>query len=451
MACEIPSISDNVVKHLLKLYSNRNVESMLHHLSSAPKITTIRANTSLISSHDACAKLEDYLKSLQTDSKYIVSVHPLLKDILLVVNTSAQKELKHHEKHVIVDTSCGAAILRGSDVFAPGVLAASGDLQEGDNVSVYADLEKQHRKGDKHFNLSKPKFFVGNGIALYDRKCLFTQNEVMSGVAISMTASKNQLPSFANLPPSLFFPQNFPSVVVSYVLNAKENDVILDMCAAPGGKTTHIATLLQNKGRVIAVDKTSKKVEKIKENCDKMRLTNVSAFCYDSTKLVDETKNAGSLKEPPFSPNSFDKILLDPPCSGLGQRPQLRYVMSERELNSYPVYQKKLIKQAVQLLRPGGCLVYSTCTLLTQENEEQVAWTLKTFPELKLVEQSPCFGNPGLSNFGLDERDCERVQRFDHIYTNATHSLEMLTGEYVTQCHTDSIGFFIAKYVKNVT
>merc|ERR1712226_217071 len=90
--------------------------------------------------------------------------------------------------------------------------------------------------------------------------------------------------------------------------------------------------------------------------------------------------------------------------------------MKDKELHSYPVYQKRLLKQAVHLLKRGGTLVYSTCTLLPQENEEQVTWLLKNFPEMKLHPQTPFVGRPGLLDHGLTSTQCEMVQRFDHVY-----------------------------------
>lgn len=91
--------------------------------------------------------------------------------------------------------------------------------------------------------------------------------------------------------------------------------------------------------------------------------------------------------QPPYLPGSFDKILLDAPCSALGQRPSLGNPMTSKELSSYPRLQRKLITAAVSLLKSGGTLVYSTCTFHSEENEEQISWLLNTYPEMCLQSQ----------------------------------------------------------------
>ena len=158
------------------------------------------------------------------------------------------------------------------------------------------------------------------------------------------------------------FLQNLPSVLCGHILNPHHEHRILDMCAAPGGKTTHLATLMENKvlglkfsdvkvkhfchfvlqGMVIAIDKSSAKVNQITENARKLGLTNIAAYAFDSIKAVRLVSDQSSNTEPPFEPESFDRILLDAPCSALGQRPQLYNAMRFKELQSFPRLQKKL-------------------------------------------------------------------------------------------------------------
>lgn len=91
--------------------------------------------------------------------------------------------------------------------------------------------------------------------------------------------------------------------------------------------------------------------------------------------------------KPPYPVNSFDRILLDAPCSALGQRPSLNNPMTSKELASYPALQRKLAATAVKLLKPGGTLVYSTCTFTSEENEEQVATLLREHKDMHLQPQ----------------------------------------------------------------
>lgn len=151
----------------------------------------------------------------------------------------------------------------------------------------------------------------------------------------------------------------------------------------------------------------------------------MEAFAQDGTKIIFEEK---------FSENSFDKILLDAPCSALGQRPQYYQPMKLKELRSFAKLQKKLFATAVQLLKNnGGVLVYSTCTFTIEENEGLVVWALQRFPQLKLVEAVPIVGQPGVLIPGLGLDQAKLVQRFAQPKAKEPFS--------------DTIGFFIAKFV----
>lgn len=159
--------------------------------------------------------------------------------------------------------------------------------------------------------------------------------------------------------------------------------------------------------------------------------------------LKIETLGHPSIDEhPPYRPGSFDKVILDPPCSGIGQRPQLKCQATSSELQSYVAYQRKLFAQAVQLLKPNGRLVYSTCTILVDENENQVAWALRTFKELKLVSQNFHIGEKGILGSELSINDCNLVQRFDPC-------LLSIMGKDVLTKEKDTIGFFIALFTKS--
>lgn len=200
--------------------------------------------------------------------------------------------------------------------------------------------------------------------------------------------------------------QNLPSIVCGHVLDPKPGETVLDMCAAPGNKTTHLAELMGDIGRIVALDKTPNKLKLLISKMSAFDLKSVQCFAFDSTKALDDKQSfeeSQSLK-PPFAPNTFDRILLDAPCSALGNRPQLRNDMSPKMLASYPVVQKKLFRTAVGLLKPGGVLVYSTCTIAAAENEHLVAWALEKFGnEIELEQATPIIGGPGWFGEGLSE------------------------------------------------
>lgn len=209
------------------------------------------------------------------------------------------------------------------------------------------------------------------------------------------------------------------------------------MCASPGNKTTHLAELMHDTGRLIALDKSAKRVSILKENVQRFKLECVKCFTFDATKAISNTpKNDWT---PPFAKETFDKILLDAPCSGLGNRPILATKVTPKLLASFPKLQKKLLEVAIQLLKVGGNLVYSTCSILNAENELNVAWLLQKYGDHIVLETaSPVFGGTGLCNAGLTDDQRPKVQRFGpNLDENSAYTQTI-----------DSTGFFICKFRK---
>ncbi|XP_017456061.1 tRNA (cytosine(72)-C(5))-methyltransferase NSUN6 isoform X2 [Rattus norvegicus] len=273
------------------------------------------------------------------------------------------------------------------------------------------------------------------------------------GIGIRMTEPIYLSPSFDNVLSGYIFLQNLPSTVVAHVLDPQPGEKILDLCAAPGGKTTHIAALMRDQGEVIALDKILTKVTKLKQNASLLGLHSIRAFCFDATKALKLEVMDGVDGAPPFLPESFDRILLDAPCSGLGQRPNMACTWTLKEVTSYQPLQRKLLNVAVRLLKPGGVLVYSTCTVTLAENEEQVAWALRTFPCLQLQPQEPQIGGEGMLGAGLSLEQLKQLQRFDPcvvpLESMDTNSLgDARREDVIWLANKDCIGFFIAKFLK---
>ena len=144
-----------------------------------------------------------------------------------------------------------------------------------------------------------------------------------------------------------------------------------------------------------------------------------------------KTDDDGLLQIDGFFPGSFDRILLDPPCSALGLRPKLQVGQTtEKDLLAFASYQTRFIEPAVTLLKPTGRLVYSTCTFHARENEGMVQYILDKHPEMELEPITIPLGSPGLSGQGLSSEDCAKVKRFDPTVAE------------------DTMGFFIACFVK---
>ncbi|MCC0643000.1 MULTISPECIES: 16S rRNA (cytosine(967)-C(5))-methyltransferase RsmB [unclassified Clostridioides] len=156
----------------------------------------------------------------------------------------------------------------------------------------------------------------------------------------------------------LFTIQDISSMIVGKVINPKEDSLILDVCSAPGGKSTHLATLMNNTGQVIARDIFEHKLKLIKVTVNRLGLKNVCVEGFDASE-IDEN-----------SINKFDYVLADVPCSGLGiirRKPEIKY-KKEEELEDITSIQKKILENASKYVKIGGTLVYSTCTVQDMEN-----------------------------------------------------------------------------------
>lgn len=184
-----------------------------------------------------------------------------------------------------------------------------------------------------------------------------------------------------NLASSQAFKQGFltiqdeSSMLVAHALGVNENDAILDACAAPGGKSTHIAEIMANTGQVVSLDLHEHKVKLINENASRLGLGNIKTMVLDSRTATEE-----------FQLESFDKVLLDAPCSGLGvmrRKPDMKYTKKEEDLNQLNKIQQKLLQSVAPLVKKGGILVYSTCTVDNEENEMVVKAFLVEHPDFE--------------------------------------------------------------------
>lgn len=175
-----------------------------------------------------------------------------------------------------------------------------------------------------------------------------------------------------------FTVQDESAMLVGRVLNPSEGDRVLDMCSAPGGKTTHIAELMNNKGEVIGADVHEHKINIITKHAQRMGASCITATLQDGTIFRKEWEN------------SFDKVLLDVPCSGLGiikRKPDIRYRKTAEDLKSISALQQQLLENAIKYLKVGGTLVYSTCTLTQEENEDRVKEAVEKYGlELSPIE-----------------------------------------------------------------
>lgn len=182
--------------------------------------------------------------------------------------------------------------------------------------------------------------------------------------------------------------QDESSMLVAEVVDPQPGMKVLDCCAAPGGKTSHMAEKMNDSGEIWACDLHEHKQKLIQEQAKRLRLSSIHTKIADATKLSEQ-----------FAPETFDRILLDAPCSGFGvirRKPDLKWSKSEREIAEISRLQSEILQAAAPLLKPGGFLVYSTCTIEYEENEgmirrflrERLDFQLEPFPS-EIFAQSP--------------------------------------------------------------
>lgn len=196
----------------------------------------------------------------------------------------------------------------------------------------------------------------------------------------------NRIPEFAE---GLFYIQDVSSMQIGRVASPKEGDVCIDVCAAPGGKSLHLAELMSGTGMVYARDLTPKKVALIEENIRRMGANNVTAQLQDAT-ILDETL-AGQA----------DVVLADLPCSGLGilgKKPDIKLHLSLQQVKEIVDLQREILNVVCQYVKPQGTLVYSTCTINRMENEENVRWFLETHTEFELAEEKQILPDNGYTD-----------------------------------------------------
>ncbi|KAJ3683407.1 hypothetical protein LUZ60_013634 [Juncus effusus] len=522
-----------VEAYLSRAYGPDHFARISSALTRPSRYSSIRVNTLKSSVSQVKSKLEALLHS--TDFSVSQSPGPGLQNVLYVQGSGPHSVDYDRQpgapmKEVVVSRKCAESVLRGAQVYVPGVMACSAHVEEGDRVAVSVGTEQPGETGGWAIGITRGTvlqgqlsdvqykerhgLYIGQGTALMSRAGIFRANE---GVAIQMTDRVYNLPSFNNVLEGEIFLQNLPSIVTARVLDPQAGERILDMCAAPGGKTTAIAILMGDKGEIVALDRSHNKVMGIMRLANEMGINSIKAYKLDalksvnrdinnpliinnstgdlhfdssdinplnnnnsstgdlqSTSSVDRVNSEGQngnsngrylsrvemrkkmrrekngpgrgnikggrvVNSQGFMPDSFDRVLLDAPCSALGLRPRL-FAAEETidSLRRHGTYQRRMFDQAVQLVRPGGIIVYSTCTINPRENESLVRYALDTYKFLSLAPQNPRVGGPGI--VGRCEFDDNRIEEW------LSESEAHLVQRFDPTAETDTIGFFIAKF-----
>ena len=227
----------------------------------------------------------------------------------------------------------------------------------------------------------------------YAVRCKLASN----GIVLGRRGDPGREPAFLA---GSFTVQDEASQLVVELLDPQPGDRVLDACAAPGTKTTAIAEKLGDVGHVLALDRHSRRLGLVARSARRLGLSSIRALTRDATQRLDDLIAAGDDGRP------FDRILVDAPCSGLGalrRNPDARWRVRPSDPQELAVVQQSLLERTAEVLRPGGQLVYSTCTLLPEENEELIGRFLEQQKGFRLVPRSelPRHLHPVLDEEGI--------------------------------------------------
>ena len=219
-------------------------------------------------------------------------------------------------------------------------------------------------------------------------------------------SSHQGMQSLVSLKDGLCQVQDESSMLVAHILGAKPGEFIIDTCSAPGGKTTHIAALMQNSGKILATDIYEHKLARIQENAQRLGIDIIE------TKLLDATE-IGSLY-----PKQADRVLVDAPCSGLGvlrRRSDARWRKTPDMLDELPKLQLAILRSAAAAVKPGGTLVYSTCTITDEENVAVINEFLESAPEFSIEATRTFLPNNNQENPSIKADMIQLLPQHDNV------------------------------------
>ena len=199
------------------------------------------------------------------------------------------------------------------------------------------------------------------------------------------------LPGYAE---GLWCVQDRSAQRIAPLLDPRPGQRILDACAAPGGKSTHLAELIGDRGEIWAVDRSPARLQRLERNAERLGLGTIRSLAADATRLVEEK---------PHWRGSFDRILLDAPCSGLGtlaRHPDARWRITPEAIEGLVPLQHQLLEGLLPLLVPGGRLVYATCTVHPQENSALIGSLQKAHPDWSLLQERQWWPQPAAGECG---------------------------------------------------
>jgi len=232
------------------------------------------------------------------------------------------------------------------------------------------------------------KITVAAMAAAFKKLDFFVESGKFVSEALHLRAIRTDLSSLAHYERGEFQVQDEASQLVAHLLQPQPGERILDACAGLGAKTTHLAQLMENQGKIVALDNQGWKLTRLMENAQRLEVSCIEPVEMDVLEL-----------EPSGEEFSFDRILLDAPCSGLGvirRNPDIKWKVKPKDFRRLHLVQKQMLEKLAPLLKVGGILLYATCTVSKEENEETVQGFLAEHPDYQLESARP-YLPPGIA------------------------------------------------------
>ena len=263
------------------------------------------------------------------------------------------EKLNELDLKIYVDKRAAESIILGANLYTPGIIKCDRRVRKGSEVCIVAP------NGD----------VIAIGIARMSCEEAITKQR---GLFVEVTKSLYKAPHIIELQEykeGLIYPQSLPAIITSKILDPKPGEVIIDMCAAPGGKTGHIVELTRGRAFIIAFDHSKTKLERMKMEMRRLG--------HDSLVEIWRADSRYLSMDFPWLVGKVDKILIDPPCTALGVRPKVIDEKKYEDVLNASNYQFQFLKEAVKIIKSRGVIVYSTCTVTIEENEEIIERAVK--------------------------------------------------------------------------
>src|SRR5881409_199440 len=362
-AQSLPRLDESLRQSLAAVYDGR-LDSVIESLGGMGPRYYFRLN-------DLAGSQLDTLESMRCRGLEVGFHEKVMDAGFLPVREST---IPLNEKRVQADRFAAEAVMQGAHLYARGVRNCK-KLKAGMSVTVVDPSGTP----------------VGSGIARQSETSILRYHQ---GIAVEIQHSRFLLPHMRETSwyeAGLIHLQSLPAMVTCQVLDPKPDEVIVDLNCAPAGKMSYLCQLTKNKARVIGFDRNEEKIGKAREHLERLRCENYQLIAHDSRYAhLDYKFNA-------------DRVLVDPPCTGLGVMPKLSIETTKRDIENLSSYQKQFMTTAAALVKEGGTVVYSVCTVTGEECEEVAKFAEEKLGLIKIAA-SPIVGRAGLDSEKLTQR-----------------------------------------------